>query len=134
MNREEFDFFQEEEKRKRAIKDLPLFDLGTELEDHHYEGKKNSPVIFKINKSRHDFITRRLNYFARKYKSQDGIILLANIEATYELIAYEIRHVLYLVKDNPSIDNIDKILVSRGFNKTFLLELVNTIMEEIKHE
>jgi len=114
--------------------DKPYYDLGDLFEDHHFIGKINSRLIYKLHKPRHDFITSRLNYLSRSQRKQPYIVLLVNVIASIELLAFELHHIMYQFIHNPTKQNLVNELTKRRFNLEDLMFILKKIMDMLHYE
>ncbi|MFW5852452.1 MAG: hypothetical protein ACOCUR_00305 [Nanoarchaeota archaeon] len=134
MNDEEFMLYTNLLNRKHILNDRPFFTFKGVFESHHYLGKVNSDKAVYIHKQRHDFITNRTNFLSRSLRQQPSIAYLTNVIGGLELLAFELEHVLFRLRKNPSWKTFEEQLSLRGFSINQITIIMKKIMEMMQYE
>ena len=128
----ELEYWTQETHRSRKLQIDPLFNLNSNLEDHHIFGKLNSDETIKIHKQRHDFITNRLNFLPRKFRKNKKIISWSNMASTLELFSFEIRHLIFL-NTNCSESEVNDFCISRRYSEKLFEEIILDLWRKLEN-
>lgn len=134
MTEKEFAFYTHLLKRQSTLKDKPFFDLDKKRENHHFIGRINADKTYCIHKNRHDFISTRTNFLPRALRQQPSIAFLTNAIGGFELMAFELQHVLHRVKEAPSWQNLEDELLLRELSIEEITFCLINIMEQLHNE
>ncbi|MFA6462036.1 MAG: hypothetical protein WCV90_07265 [Candidatus Woesearchaeota archaeon] len=128
----ELRFWHEETLRGNKLPINPLFNLNSVFEEHHIFGKSNSNKTALINKERHDFITNRLNLLPIKCRKDKTVIFWSNVASTLELMAFEIRHFIFLYTHSQN-EEANEFTLSRGYHQKFIDKIILSIWRKIEN-